>query len=201
MIQIIIETRITLQVTFEIICQAIVFFFIHIFFKSKFCYETDTNKQTILHFEFSLVFTIMNEEKKLEEVPVTSREAMNPTDAQNATSSDTEAEVEEEEVDDEDIVREAARKRLYAGLKPIPKTKKPIPVLPENQIMILKEHVRLMHGLSPRMKRKQKVICYTDSPEKVPRSNWTVKERDRCIRTYLKDRKDSEEDAFSSRCH
>lgn len=129
------------------------------------------------------------------------REATNPKDEQNETSSDTEADVEEEELDDEDVVREAARKRLYAGLKRVPKIKKPIPVLPESQIMILKEHVRLMRGLSPRMKRKQKVICYTDSPEKVPRSNWTVQERDRCIRTYLQDRKDSEEDAFSSRCH
>lgn len=106
----------------------------------------------------------------------------------------------EDDEDEEDLTRAAVRDRLYAGIKPTNKARKPMPILADNQILLLKEHVRLMNGLSPRMRRKQKAVCYMDSPEKTPKSNWTAKERYKHIRNYLEDRKDSEEDAFSSSC-
>lgn len=103
--------------------------------------------------------------------------------------------------EDEKAKSKAARDRLYAAAKkPTIKAKSSPPKLTENDYIKLKDHVRMINGLSPRLIKKQRVVCWMDEPEIEPKSNWTREERDKRIRDRIEERKDDEEDAFSARC-
>ncbi len=108
--------------------------------------------------------------------------------------------IDEEEENVEDVEREAIRQRLYAHKKPAEKLKRSPPQVAEHDYALLKEHVRMMNGQSPRLIKKTKFICWMDSPDIKPKSNWTTEERHKHIRDRMEERKDSEEDPFSARC-
>lgn len=96
--------------------------------------------------------------------------------------------------------REEIRERLYATKEPKVKLNKELPKLEKNALIMLREHVRLLKGKSPRLIRKRKLVCWQDSPEMRPKLNQTHQARSDHIKSKIEDRKDSEEDPFSNRC-
>lgn len=110
------------------------------------------------------------------------------------------SEEEYDETADLNAARQVVRERLYAHKRPTEKAKKSPPRVDEMNYLLLKEHVRMMNGKSPRLIRKPKLVCWMDSPEIRPKDNRTNVERKKYILDRLEERKDSEEDAFSSRC-
>lgn len=107
---------------------------------------------------------------------------------------------EEEYEDTTNAARQVIRERLYAHKRPAQKAKKSPPRVDEMHYELLKEHVRMMNGKSPRLIRKPKFVCWMDSPEIRPKDNRTTAERKKFILDRLEERRDSEEDAFSARC-
>lgn len=104
----------------------------------------------------------------------------------------------EENIDDEEA---AFYERLYRyHQKPVKPAKVPLPDLPESKMNLLRDHVRVINGRTPKYRHKARIPCWMDSPEFVPKLNRTFKERGRFVRSKLEDRKDSEEDVYSSRC-
>lgn len=119
----------------------------------------------------------------------------------------TSEESAEEDIDDdpeakfkERVTSQIARKRLYSAKKPDQPAKKELPKLDDRDYLMLKEHVRLLKGKSPRAKRSRRIVCWNDDPEIAPKNNLTSKVRTKRIQENLADRKDSEEDPFSARC-
>lgn len=105
---------------------------------------------------------------------------------------------EEDEIDDSE---NAFFERLYSyHKKPDKPVKIPLPDLPESKLNLLRDHVRIINGKSPKHRRQIRIPCWMDSPEFMPKSNRTFRERGRYVRSKLEDRKDSEEDVYSSRC-
>lgn len=92
------------------------------------------------------------------------------------------------------------RERLYKLRGPKVKLNRDLPQVEEHALAILREHVRLLKGKSPRLIRKRKFVCWQDSPLMRPRLNQTHHARYDHIKSKMEDRKDSEEDPFSNRC-
>lgn len=115
-------------------------------------------------------------------------------------ANDEEISDEEDLADDRDLDREAVQRRLYSYKKPTEPVKKELPKLDDRDYLLLKEHVRTLKGKSPRLRKVKKVICWMDDPEIPPKNNHTSNLRTKRIQENLDDRKESEEDPFSSRC-
>jgi len=96
--------------------------------------------------------------------------------------------------------RAQVRERLYALKGPPVKLQREPPKVADGALVMLREHVRLLKGKSPRLVRKRKLVCWMDSPPVRPKLNHTHQARFDHIKAKMEDRKDSEEDPFSSRC-
>lgn len=94
-----------------------------------------------------------------------------------------------------------ALSRLYKLPDRVRKIKEKTPQLDEHALKLLREQVRVTKGLPSTLVRQgKKVICYMDSPEVRPRSNMTNDSRNKHIRQWMEDRKQSEDNKFTARC-
>ncbi|KAL6952136.1 hypothetical protein U1Q18_050775 [Sarracenia purpurea var. burkii] len=90
--------------------------------------------------------------------------------------------------------------RLYST-PPLPKRAKcSKPELDPLTYKILQDQIRMSHGLNPLLVRKNKMICYMESPKIRPKSNFTTTSRNNHIKQWMEERKYSDDNQFSARC-
>lgn len=119
------------------------------------------------------------------------------------SENDTEDDSLDDILDSQPIIsasRAKVRERLYKVKGPKVKLNKELPKVEENALVMLREHIRMLKGKSPKLIRKRKLVCWQDSPEMRPKLNQTHHARYNHIKSKTEDRKDSEEDPFSNRC-